>query len=107
VAAVSVNPVDTKQRPRQQIEAQPRVLGWDAANGRAAGPEVTLLNLATRSTTRARYATRLNSELNLVDGASSRSSRTMDFARAAAIHDRNHGVEAYFDRMKIDQASAS
>ena len=32
VAAVSVNPVDTKQRaPSAKVEAQPRVLGWDAA----------------------------------------------------------------------------
>ena len=32
VAAVSVNPVDTKVRaPRPQVEAQPRILGYDAA----------------------------------------------------------------------------
>jgi NADPH:quinone reductase-like Zn-dependent oxidoreductase len=32
VAAVSVNPVDTNQRaPSAKVEAQPRVLGWDAA----------------------------------------------------------------------------
>ena len=32
VAAISVNPVDTKVRsPKPQIEAQPKVLGYDAA----------------------------------------------------------------------------
>ena len=32
VEAVSVNPVDTKVRsPKSQVEAQPKVLGWDAA----------------------------------------------------------------------------
>jgi NADPH2:quinone reductase len=32
VEAVSVNPVDTKVRaPKDQVEKQPKVLGWDAA----------------------------------------------------------------------------
>src|SRR5215471_10697031 len=44
VAAVSVNPVDTKQRaPSSKVETQPRVLGWDAAGTVAAvGDDVTL-----------------------------------------------------------------
>src|SRR5262244_267893 len=44
VEAVSVNPVDTKVRaPKAQVEAQPRVLGYDAAGVVAAiGPEVKL-----------------------------------------------------------------
>lgn len=44
VEAVSVNPVDTKVRaPKEQIETQPRVLGWDAAGTvSAVGPDVTL-----------------------------------------------------------------
>src|SRR5438046_6455354 len=42
VEAVSVNPVDTKRRP-EASEAQPRVLGWDAAGTvEAAGPHATL-----------------------------------------------------------------
>src|SRR2546430_17488985 len=42
VEAVSVNPVDTKRRP-EASEAQPRVLGWDAAGTvEAAGPQATL-----------------------------------------------------------------
>ena len=32
VKAISVNPVDTKVRaPSDQVEVQPRILGWDAA----------------------------------------------------------------------------
>src|SRR5215470_1028754 len=44
VRAVSVNPVDTKVRaPKPTVEAQPRVLGWDAAGVVVdIGPEVTL-----------------------------------------------------------------
>src|SRR5260370_31543463 len=44
VHAVSVNPVDTKVRaPRRTAEANPRVLGWDAAGVvEAVGQEVPL-----------------------------------------------------------------
>ena len=44
VEAVSVNPVDTKVRsPKPQVEAQPKVLGYDAAGVvEAVGDEVTL-----------------------------------------------------------------
>ena len=44
VEAVSVNPVDTKQRaPNPKVEAQPRVLGYDAAGTVAVvGPDATL-----------------------------------------------------------------
>lgn len=44
VEAVSVNPVDTKLRaPKPQVEAQPRVLGFDAAGVvDSVGPDVTL-----------------------------------------------------------------
>ena len=32
VKAISVNPVDTKVRaPKDQVESEPRILGWDAA----------------------------------------------------------------------------
>ena len=32
VKAISVNPVDTKVRsPKDKVEDQPRILGWDAA----------------------------------------------------------------------------
>ena len=44
VEAVSVNPVDTKVRsPKPQVEARPKVLGYDAAGVvEAVGDEVTL-----------------------------------------------------------------
>src|SRR6185369_3734154 len=44
IEAVSVNPVDTKVRaPRPEVEAQPKVLGFDAAGVvEAIGADVTL-----------------------------------------------------------------
>ncbi|HKC44393.1 MAG TPA: zinc-binding alcohol dehydrogenase family protein [Burkholderiales bacterium] len=107
VAAVSVNPVDTKQRaPSSKVEAQPRVLGWDAAGTVAAvGPEVTLFKPGDE----VYYAgdvTRQgsNSELQLVDERIvARKPKTMDFAQAAAIPlTAITAWECYFDRMKID-----
>jgi len=107
VAAVSVNPVDTKQRaPSSKVEPQPRVLGWDAAGTVAAvGPEVTLFKPGDE----VYYAgdvTRQgsNSELQLVDERIvARKPKTMDFAQAAAIPlTAITAWECYFDRMKID-----
>ncbi len=107
VAAVSVNPVDTKQRaPSSKVEAQPRVLGWDAAGTVAAvGPEVSLFKPGDE----VYYAgdvTRQgsNGELALVDERIvARKPRTLDFAQAAAIPlTAITAWECYFDRMKID-----
>ena len=109
VAAVSVNPVDTKQRVgMSQVEGQPRVLGWDAAGTVAAvGPEVTLFKPGDEvyyagDVTRAGS----NSELQLVDERIvALKPKTMDFAQAAAIPlTAITAWEAYFDRMKIDPA---
>jgi len=106
VAAVSVNPVDTKQRaPSSKVETQPRVLGWDAAGTVAAvGGDVTLFNPGDEvyyagDITRAGS----NSELQLVDERIvALKPRTMDFAQAAAIPlTAITAWEAYFDRMKI------
>ena len=111
VAAVSVNPVDTKQRaPSAKVEAQPRVLGWDAAGTVAAvGPEVTLFKPGDE----VYYAgdvTRQgsNSELQLVDERIvARKPHTLDFAQAAAIRlTAITAWECYFDRMKIDPSGA-
>ena len=46
VKAVSVNPVDTKIRsPKDKVESEPKILGWDAAGVvEATGDEVTLFN---------------------------------------------------------------
>jgi zinc-binding alcohol dehydrogenase family protein len=107
VAAVSVNPVDTKQRASSgKVEAQPRVLGWDAAGTVAAvGPEVTLFRPGEEvyyagDVTRAGS----NSELHLVDERIvALKPRTMDLTQAAAIPlTAITAWEAYFDRMKID-----
>jgi len=111
VEAVSVNPVDTKQRaPNPKVETTPRVLGWDAAGTVAAvGPEVTLFKPGDE----VYYAgdvTRQgsNSELQLVDERIVASKPTsMDFAQAAAIPlTAITAWEAYFDRMKIDANGA-
>jgi zinc-binding alcohol dehydrogenase family protein len=105
VEAISVNPVDTKQR---KIDSPaPRVLGWDAAGTvEAAGPEVTLF----RPGDEVYYAgdvTRpgANSELHLVDERIvGRKPKRLDFAQAAAIPlTAITAWEAFFDRMKIDR----
>jgi NADPH2:quinone reductase len=89
VEAVSVNPVDTKIRsPKPQVEAQPRVLGYDAAGVvEAVGPEVTLFQPGdevyyagdvTRSGSDAQF--------QLVDERLiGRKPTTLDFAQAAAL----------------------
>jgi zinc-binding alcohol dehydrogenase family protein len=111
VAAVSVNPVDTKQRaPSAKVEAQPRVLGWDAAGTVAAvGNEVTLFKPGDE----VYYAGDItrpgsNSELHLVDERIvARKPRSMDFAQAAAIPlTAITAWEACFDRMKIARDGA-
>ena len=105
VEAISVNPVDTKQR---KIDSPaPRVLGWDAAGTvEAVGPEVALF----RPGDEVYYAgdvTRpgANSELHLVDERIvGRKPKRLDFAQAAAIPlTAITAWEAFFDRMKIDR----
>jgi len=109
VAAVSVNPVDTKQRASgSKVEAQPRTLGWDAAGTVVAvGPEVMLFKPGDK----VYYAGDVtrpgsNAELQLVDERIvAFKPKTMDFAQAAAIPlTAITAWEAYFDRMKIDPA---
>jgi NADPH2:quinone reductase len=89
VEAVSVNPVDTKLRsPKPQVEAQPRVLGYDAAGVvEAVGETVTRFKVGDR----VYYAGDItrpgtNSELHLVDerivGAAPKS---LSAAEAAAL----------------------
>ena len=105
VEAISVNPVDTKQR--KVDSAAPRVLGWDAAGTvEAAGPEVTLFKRGDE----VYYAgdvTRpgANSEFHLVDERIvGGKPKRLDFAQAAAIPlTAITAWEAFFDRMKIDR----
>lgn len=89
VEAVSVNPVDTKIRsPKPQVEAQPKVLGYDAAGVvEAVGESVTLFKPGdevyyagdvTRSGS--------NAQFQLVDERLiGRKPATLDFAQAAAL----------------------
>ena len=111
VAAVSVNPVDTKQRAGgSKVEGQARVLGWDAAGTVAAvGPEVTLFKPGDE----VYYAGDVtrpgsNSELHLVDERIvALKPKTLDFEQAAAIPlTAITAWEAYFDRMRIDPTGA-
>jgi zinc-binding alcohol dehydrogenase family protein len=104
VEAISVNPVDYKQR--KVDSPTPRVLGWDAAGTvDAVGNEVTLF----KSGDPVYYAgdvTRpgANSQFHLVDERIvGRKPKRLDFAQAAAIPlTAITAWEAFFDRMKID-----
>ena len=89
VEAVSVNPVDTKLRaPKPQVEAQPKVLGYDAAGTvEAVGAEAQ----GFRPGDRVYYAGDVtrpgsNAEFQLVDARlAAAMPRPMDFADAAAL----------------------
>ncbi|MEY2168524.1 MULTISPECIES: zinc-binding alcohol dehydrogenase family protein [unclassified Rhodanobacter] len=89
VEAVSVNPVDTKLRaPKPQVEAQPKVLGYDAAGTvEAVGAEAQ----GFRPGDRVYYAGDVtrpgsNAEFQLVDARlAAAMPRSMDFADAAAL----------------------
>ena len=103
VEAVSVNPVDTKQR--KAGSATPRVLGWDAAGTVAAvGPEVTLFKPG-EAVYYAGDVTRAgcDSEYHLVDERIvGRKPKTLDFAQAAAIPlTAITAWESFHDRMKV------
>ncbi len=89
VEAVSVNPVDTKLRaPKPQLEAQPRVLGFDAAGVvEAVGPDVTLFQPGD-AVYYAGDVTRpgSNAQFQLVDERLvAAKPDTLDFAQAAAL----------------------
>ncbi len=107
VEAISVNPVDYKQRILSTKEDVPtRVLGWDAAGTvETVGSEVTLFRPGDEvyyagDVTRAGC----NSEFHLVDERIvGRKPRKLDFAQAAAMPlTAITAWEAFFDRMKID-----
>ncbi|MBB4126793.1 NADPH2:quinone reductase [Xanthomonas translucens] len=107
VEAVSVNPVDTKVRaPKPQVEAQPKVLGYDAAGvveavgdeveGFEPGDEVYYAGDITRSGSNAQY--------QLVDARIvARKPATLDFAQAAALPLTTLTAwELLFQRMPFD-----
>jgi NADPH2:quinone reductase len=103
VEAVSVNPVDTKQR---KIDSPaPRVLGWDAAGTvEAVGKDVTLFKPGD-AVYYAGDVTRpgCDSEWHLVDERIvGRKPKRLDFAQAAAIPlTAITAWEAFFDRLKV------
>lgn len=104
VEAVAVNPVDVKVRaPKPKTEAEPRVLGWDAAGVvEAVGAEVTLFKAGDA----VYYAGEIsrpgtNQQLQLVDERIvGKKPRTLDFAEAAALPlTAVTAYEALFDRL--------
>ena len=108
VRAVAVNPVDYKVRsPKSQVEAAPRVLGWDAAGVvQAVGDEVTLFAPGDE----VYYAGSIarpgcNSELHLVDERIvGKKPKTIGFAEAAALPLTTLTAwEGLFDRLGISR----
>lgn len=106
VHAVSVNPVDVKQRaPRPGTESSPRILGYDAAGVvEAVGPDVTLFKPGDE----VYYAGSLdrpgsNSELHLVDERIvGPKPATLSFEEAAALPLTTITAwEALFDRLGV------
>lgn len=111
VAAISVNPLDTKIRVSKSItEEKPRVLGWDAAGTVAAiGPEVTLFKPGDA----VYYAGNVmrpgaNSELHLVDERIvGLKPVSLDFPHAAALPLTTITAwEGLFDRLGISSKGA-
>ena len=106
VRAISVNPVDVKQRaPREQQEETPRILGWDVAGVVAqAGPDCTLFQPGDE----VYYAGSIirpggNSEFHLVDEhIVGHKPRSLDFAQAAALPlTAITAWEALYDRLGV------
>ncbi|BAL89147.1 putative alcohol dehydrogenase [Actinoplanes missouriensis 431] len=109
VEAVSVNPVDVKQRAGSNPHGKPRVLGWDAAGivervGSAVtlfrpGDEVWYAGSITRSGT--------NAELHLVDERlAGPKPFSLSFAEAAALPLTSLTAwETLFDRLRLTSAS--
>ena len=108
VEAVSVNPVDTKQR--KLGSPTPKVLGWDAAGiVQAVGPKVSLFKPGD-AVYYAGDVTRpgCDSELHLVDERIvGRKPKSLDFAQAAAIPlTAITAWEAFFDRLKVQSGKS-
>ena len=111
VEAVSVNPVDTKVRaPKPQVEAVPKVLGYDAAGiVEAVGDAVTLFKPGDA----VYYAGDItrpgsNAQRQLVDELiAARKPASLDFAQAAALPLTSLTAwELLFDRFGFDAGGA-
>jgi NADPH2:quinone reductase len=111
IEAVSVNPVDTKVRsPKPQIEAQPKVLGYDAAGVvEAVGTDVTLFKPGD-AVFHAGDITRAgsNAQYQLVDERlAGRKPAQLGFAEAAALPlTAITAWELLFQRMRLDADGA-
>ncbi|WP_219135711.1 zinc-binding alcohol dehydrogenase family protein [Janthinobacterium sp. UMAB-60] len=108
VHAISVNPVDAKVRKnRAPQDAQPEVLGWDAAGVvTAVGPDVTLFQAGDKVW----YAGAINrpgsnSEFQLVDERIvGHMPASLDFAQAAALPLTSITAwELLFDRLQLSR----
>jgi NADPH:quinone reductase len=108
VKAVAVNPVDYKVRsPKEKVEENPKVLGWDVAGiVEEAGPDCTLF----RPGDEVYYAGDItrqggNSEFQLVDERIvGKKPKSLDFAQAAALPLTTlTAYEALFERMNISR----
>jgi len=106
VKAVSVNPVDTKVRgPKDKVETEPKILGWDAAGVvEAAGEEASLFSGGDE----VYYAGSItrqgcDAEYHLVDERIvGRKPRNLSFEEAAAMPLTTLTAwEALFDRMGV------
>jgi NADPH2:quinone reductase len=110
VRAISVNPVDYKQRMRAAAATGPIVLGWDVAGVvRAAGAEATLFKPGDE----VYYAGSIqrpgaNAEFHLVDERIvGRKPRQLDFSAAAALPLTTLTAwESLFDRLNISREGA-
>ena len=111
VQAVAVNPVDTKVRaPKDEVEATPRVLGWDASGVvQAVGPEVTLFKVGDE----VYYAGDImrpgsNAQFQLVDERIvGHRPKSLSFAESAALPLTTiTAYESFFDRLGIDRDGA-
>ena len=111
VKAISVNPVDYKVRaPKDKVESEPLILGWDAAGVVVeVGEEVTEFKPGDE----VYYAGDItrpgsNSEFQLIDERIvGRKPQNLDFARAAAFPLTSITAwEALFERLNIDKKGA-
>ncbi len=104
VEAVSVNPVDAKVRaPKEKVETEPKILGWDAAGTvEAVGEEVSLFAAGDEVYYAGSIARQgCDSEYHLVDERiAARKPRNLSFEEAAAMPLTTLTAwEALFDRM--------
>jgi NADPH:quinone reductase len=111
VKAISVNPVDCLTRaPKENIEAVPRVLGWDTAGVvKAVGANVTLFKPGDEVFYAGSIARAgANSERHIVDERIvGRKPSSLGFAEAAALPlTALTAWEALFDRLKISKTGA-